>query len=161
MKQDLSAKTLIRRFQLSPHVEGGAFRELYREDGRTEERPASGVIYYLLGAGERSQFHLLDADEYWLYHVGPPLRLWLLKPQGVVETRLLGLTEGAQPCVLMKAGTVFGARHEPNLPGDTLVSCVTVPEFSYQHYRILSRAEVLATWPRAEGFFTEQDPERI
>ena len=54
----------VKRFNLTPHVEGGAFRELYRDGERAKERPAHGVIYYELGQGEASQFHTLDADEY-------------------------------------------------------------------------------------------------
>ena len=47
----------VKRFNLTPHVEGGAFRELYRDGERAKERPAHGVIYYELGQGEASQFH--------------------------------------------------------------------------------------------------------
>ena len=39
----------VKRFNLTPHVEGGAFRELYRDGERAKERPAHGVIYYELG----------------------------------------------------------------------------------------------------------------
>ena len=46
----------VKRFNLTPHVEGGAFRELYRDGERAKERPAHGVIYYELGQGEASQF---------------------------------------------------------------------------------------------------------
>ena len=41
-----------------------------------KERPAHGVIYYELGQGEASQFHTLDADEYWFFHAGSTLELW-------------------------------------------------------------------------------------
>lgn len=51
----------------------GAFRELYRDGERAKERPAHGVIYYELGQGEASQFHTLDADEYWFFHAGSTL----------------------------------------------------------------------------------------
>ena len=58
-----TADELIRRFGLEPHVEGGAFRELYREGfDRSGPRPAHGVIYYLLNDNEVSDFHVLDAD---------------------------------------------------------------------------------------------------
>ena len=66
----------VKRFNLAPHVEGGAFRELYRDGERAKERPAHGVIYYELGQGEASQFHTLDADEYWFFHAGSTLELW-------------------------------------------------------------------------------------
>lgn len=151
-----TAAELIKRFGLSPHVEGGAFRELYREGfDRSGPRPAHGVIYYMLGEDEMSDFHVLDADEYWLWHAGADIELWSY-PQGKPEelkVERMGMGEGAQPCVLMPAGTIFGARPVPGAKGAMLCSCVCVPEFMYEHYRILSKEEVLAECPAAADFF--------
>lgn len=148
-----SAQELIRRFQLAPHVEGGAFRELYRERRTTAQRPAHGVIYYLLDETEISDFHVLDADEYWLYHAGPDIEIWWIDGESALHIERLGMGEGAQPCVLMPGGTVFGARHVGGQKGATLASCVTVPEFTYDNYRILDKPEVLAMCPGAAAFF--------
>ena len=120
----------VKRFNLTPHVEGGAFRELYRDGERAKERPAHGVIYYELGQGEASQFHTLTKYK-------------------------LGLEDGAEPCVLMKAGTIFGAKHLSPADEATLVSCVTVPEFTYDHYRICEREEVVNLCPAAGEFYTK------
>lgn len=146
-------RDVVARFGLEPHVEGGAFRELYRDGERRGERGASGVIYYYLGPEERSQFHVLDSDEYWLYHGGGTLELWMVGPEGGMRVEKLGLGEDAQPCVLMKGGVIFGARHPAGTREGTLVSCVTVPEFSYARYRILSKEEMLASCPASEGFW--------
>ncbi|MBR3763218.1 MAG: cupin domain-containing protein [Clostridia bacterium] len=151
-----TADELIRRFGLAPHVEGGAFRELFREGFVSDgTRPAHGVIYYMLDAGEVSDFHVLDADEYWLWHAGFDVELWHY-PEGhpeALKVERMGLGEGAQPCVLMKAGTIFGARPVPGSQGAMLCSCVCVPEFMYEHYRILTKDEVLAECPAAADFF--------
>ncbi|MBQ8202562.1 MAG: cupin domain-containing protein [Clostridia bacterium] len=148
-----SAKELIHRFNLAPHVEGGAFRELYREGERAKDRPAHGVIYYLLDEGEVSDFHVLDADEYWLYHAGPDIELWSFGEDGVLKVERMGMGEGAQPCVLMPAGVTFGARPVKGASGAMLCSCVCVPEFMYEHYHILSKDEVRARCPEAAAFF--------
>lgn len=148
-----NAQELIRRFHLIPHVEGGAFRELYREGRTSAQRPAHGVIYYLLDEGEASDFHALDADEYWLYHAGPDIEIWWIDEKSALHIERLGMGEAAEPCVLMHGGTVFGARHIKGQPGATLVSCVTVPEFTYENYRILEKAEVLVMCPEAAAFF--------
>ena len=149
-----TAEELIARFRLEPHVEGGAFRELYRENFvPTGERPAHGVIYYLLRDSEVSDFHVLDADEYWLWHAGPDVELWSYGPDGLLKVELLGMGEGAQPCVLMPAGVTFGARPVPGAQGAMLCSCVCVPEFMYEHYRILTKDEVLEQCPQAAAFF--------
>ena len=149
-----TADELIRRFGLEPHVEGGAFRELYREGfDRSGPRPAHGVIYYLLNDNEVSDFHVLDADEYWLWHAGPDIELWSFGENGVLKVERMGMGEGAQPCVLMPAGVYFGARPVKGANGPMLCSCVCVPEFMYEHYRILTREEVVAECPAAAAFF--------
>jgi len=149
-----TAEELIARFHLEPHVEGGAFRELYR-DGmeRGGERPAHGVIYYLLNEGELSEFHVLDADEYWLWHAGADVELWSFRENGPLKVERLGMGENAQPCVLLPAGTIFGARPVKGAKGAMLCSCVCVPEFMYEHYRILARDEVVELCPAAEAFY--------
>ncbi|MDO4484863.1 MAG: cupin domain-containing protein [Clostridia bacterium] len=155
-QQQISA--LAERFRLDPHVEGGSFRELYRDtpDGTPRPRQAHGVIYYMLDQGEMSDFHVLDSDEYWMYHAGSTIELWSVMPDGSMKKDLLGLTEGAEPVALLKAGVIFGARHLSPEDEGTLMSCVTVPEFSYEHYRILPKEEMLRTYPASEPFFAAE-----
>ena len=149
-----TADELIRRFGLEPHVEGGAFRELYREGfDRSGPRPAHGVIYYMLNDNELSDFHVLDADEYWLWHAGPDIELWSFGEDGVLKVERMGMGDGAQPCVLMPAGVTFGARPVQGAKGAMLCSCVCVPEFMYEHYRILTKEEVIEKCPEAAAFF--------
>lgn len=155
MKKETVAD-MMQRFHLTPHVEGGAFRELYRDGTeRPAERPASGVIYYALGQGETSDFHLLDSDEYWLYHAGDTVELWIVGEDGHLHTERLGIEEGAEPCVLLPKNTIFGARMVPGSTDGCLMSCVTVPEFTYEHYRILSEAEMREQYPESIPFFEE------
>ena len=68
------------------------------------------MIYYELGQGEASQFHTLDADEYWFFHAGSTLELWEIDNAKLTKYKL-GLEDGAEPCVLMKAGTIFSERN--------------------------------------------------
>ena len=112
------------------------------------------MIYYELGQGEASQFHTLDADEYWFFHAGSTLELWEIDNAKLTKYKL-GLEDGAEPCVLMKAGTIFGAKHLSPVDEATLVSCVTVPEFTYDHYRICEREEVVNLCPAAEEFYNK------
>ncbi len=153
-----TAEELIKRFNLQPHVEGGAFVELYRAEGYTNDdanRPAHGVIYYLLNEDDVSDFHTLDADEYWLWHAGPDIELWWYGEDKVLHVDRMGMGEGAQPCVLMRAGVVFGAKPVKGAQGAMLCSCVCVPEFMYQHYRILTKDETIADCPEAARFWQE------
>lgn len=152
----MRADELLARFRLEPHVEGGSFRELDALEGRFAGRAPSGAIYYYLGAEEHSEFHVLDSDEYWLWHAGSTLEVWEVDGDGGMRVRCLGLEEGAEPCVLLPAGTIFGARHLRGAVEDgTLVSCVTAPRFSYEHYRILPRAEMLEKYPASAAFYAD------
>ena len=55
--------------------------------------------------------------------------------------------------LLLKAGVIFGARHMSGAQDGCFVSCVTVPRFSYEFYRILSREEIQQKYPEAMPFF--------
>ena len=107
----ITADELAKRFGMEPHVEGGSFIELDEPLPEGAPRAASGVIYYHLGAQEYSDFHVLDSDEYWLWHAGTPLEIWMLDENGALEIRRLGVDAESEPCVLIKAGVIFGARH--------------------------------------------------
>lgn len=150
----MRADELAKRFNMEVHVEGGSFLELDEADERFPGRAPSGVIYYHLGADEFSDFHVLDSDEYWLWHAGTPLEIWMVDEQGTLEIRRLGVEEGCEPCILIRRGIIFGARHVKDDCGEgTFVSCVTVPRFFYEHYRILPKDEVTAKYPATKDFF--------
>ena len=59
---------------LAPHPEGGYYRETFR-DPRTDAdgRSVSTLIYFLLGVGDVSAWHRVDAAEVWHYYAGAPL----------------------------------------------------------------------------------------
>ena len=143
----------IARFGMEPHVEGGYFRLLDDHEATANDRHSSGVIYYALTPGEHADFHALDCDEYWLYHAGSTLEVWIYDRQGQLRIERLGLTEDAQPCVLVRAGELFGARSAAGAEETTLLSCVTVPQFTYDNYRLLRREEMLKEHPDAAPFF--------
>ncbi len=55
---------------LSPHPEGGHYRELWRDRPVAGGRGAGTSILFLLAAGERSHWHRVDAAEIWLWQGG-------------------------------------------------------------------------------------------
>ena len=79
-----SALEVITSLDLSPHSEGGFFRETYRAVGQVStahgKRPASTSILYLVTKSEPSRFHRLRSDELWFYHAGALAELVLLAP---------------------------------------------------------------------------------
>ena len=58
---------------LSPHPEGGHYRELWRDRSTSGRRGAGTSILFLLAEGERSHWHRIDAAEIWLRGAGASL----------------------------------------------------------------------------------------
>ena len=90
----------IDKLQLTNHVEGGVFREVYRSEliiPRKSlplffqgDRPASTHIYFLLLDGQFSAFHRIASDEVWHFYVGSPLVVEVIDPAGARSSILLG-----------------------------------------------------------------------
>lgn len=124
------AKRLIETLQLERHPEGGWYRETWRSDAKTGERALGTAIYFLLGAGQSSAWHRVDADEFWLWHAGAPLML--RRSDGAsVQTLTLGpdVLAGAHPQALIPAGHWQAAQAAA---GWALVSCLVVPGFEFK-----------------------------
>ena len=73
------ASALIRLLDLTPHPEGGYYREVFRSPRMVRasdsavERAAVTTIYFLLVAGQHSRWHRIRSDEVWHYYEGDPL----------------------------------------------------------------------------------------
>jgi uncharacterized protein len=143
------AADLIERLGLTPHPEGGYFREVYRSaawvqplDGRAD-RLALTTIYFLLVAGQVSRWHRVASDEVWHYYEGGPLEL-LVADAGFhdVSRRLLGpVAETTQPVQVVVAGEWQAAR----LSGSyTLVGCTVGPGFEFADFQLLDPDSDLA-----------------
>ena len=73
------AEFYIKYLGLTPHPEGGYYKETYRSEGIipatalnnfSGERTYSTAIYYLLEQGDFSSFHRIKSDECWHYYAG-------------------------------------------------------------------------------------------
>lgn len=128
----MTADRIIAKLGLQPHPEGGWYRETWR--GPDIGGRASGTaILFLLGAGERSHWHRVDADEIWLWHAGAPLILSL--GLDVARDTRLGpdVLAGETPQALVPAGHWQAARST----GDwTLVSCTVSPGFHFAGFEL-------------------------
>lgn len=128
------AYALIERLELSPHPEGGWYRETWREG--SEGRGHASAIYFLLESGQRSHWHRVDATELWLFHAGSPLVLDVAPgAAGPVATILLGadVPGGQQPQGLVPAGWWQAADARS---GWALVSCIVAPGFDFGGFEL-------------------------
>jgi len=131
---------LITILKLQPHPEGGRYVEIYRSedlvgrDGR--ERSAGTAIHFLLERGEQSRWHVVDADETWIYNEGDPLELITLDPQtGTVARTVLAPpdAQGARPMAVVPRGVWQAARP---LGDYTLVACTVSPGFEFAGFAL-------------------------
>jgi predicted cupin superfamily sugar epimerase len=133
-----TAAAIIARLQLTPHPEGGHFRETFR-DSRCDAdgRSASTAIYFLLARGERSHWHRVDAVEVWHYYAGDTLTLQIADESGARTVRLgPDLAAGEVPQAIVPARAWQAA--ESN--GDwTLVGCTVAPGFEFAHFELAPR----------------------
>ena len=132
----LTAEQIIEMLELSPHPEGGHYRQTRAADAPEGTRPAGTCIYFLLKAGEQSHWHRVDAAEIWLWHAGAPLVLSLsATDEGPKQDLPLGpdLAAGERPQLVVPPGHWQAARST----GDwTLVSCTVSPGFRFEGFTL-------------------------
>lgn len=135
-----TAAQIIARLGLTPHPEGGWYRETWRAPAGMGERAGGTAIHFLLEAGQRSHWHKVDAAEIWLFHAGDPLRLSLSPSDaGPVTSVVLGndLAAGHAVQHVIAAGEWQAAEPAPvGSAGYSLVSCVVVPGFEFSGFTL-------------------------
>jgi predicted cupin superfamily sugar epimerase len=127
---------VIRTLNLKPHPEGGWYAETHRIPDPHDHghRSPGTAIYYLLGEGERSHWHKVDATEIWHYYAGGPLELSLAVTEtSKAKTRILGpeLAAGQRPQLVVPPHCWQAAR---TLGAWTLVGCTVSPGFDFSGF---------------------------
>jgi hypothetical protein len=146
------------KLQLTRHVEGGAFREVYRSALVVPrqalplffqgDRNASTHIYFLLTRGQFSAFHRIAADELWHFYAGDPLIVYEITHSGrLIEHRLGADPEkGESFFSVVSAGSWFGS-----MPADggeyTLVGCTVAPGFDFADFELADPAGLAGQYP--------------
>lgn len=129
------AQRLVRELQLTPHPEGGHYRETYRDPSRSGDRAHSTAIYFLLQAGEVSRWHRVDAAEVWHYYKGAPLELKIAEEGGAAQRFVLGadIVRGERPQVVVPPHAWQSAR---SLGDFTLAGCTVAPGFEFSKFEL-------------------------
>lgn len=152
------AEALIRLLGLTPHPEGGHYRELYRS---AEEHPAAALparyggaraygtgIYYLLRAGERSRLHRIKSDELWHHYAGGPVVLHLLHGDGGYQRAVLGPPPRGDGWQIVVPHGVWFAAEVLDDAGYALVGCTVAPGFDYADFELADGAALRAQHPQ-------------
>nr|WP_207538999.1 cupin domain-containing protein [Sabulicella rubraurantiaca] len=131
----LDHRAVIEALGLAPHPEGGHFREVWRDAPADGARGAVTAIHYLLGPGEDSHWHRVDAAELWLWQGGGALSL-RVSPDGREEEEILlgpDLSRGQCLMALVPKGAWQAARP---LGGWVLVACTVSPAFEFAGFEM-------------------------
>jgi uncharacterized protein len=152
---DAQAQRLIDLLGLSPHPEGGFYRETFRsgqvlvlaKDGG--QRSASTAIYFLLPAGVFSAFHVIrQADEIWHHYGGEAAEIHQISPNGEYRVEVLGgdVSNGERPQVMVPAGSFQAAVAQGNT--FALCGCTVTPGFDFTDLVMPTRDELLGRFPQ-------------
>jgi uncharacterized protein len=119
---------------LSPHPEGGWYRELWRDAPADGGRGAATTIQFLLARGERSHWHRVDGAEIWSWQGGAPLRLRVVGDAGE-QVLVLGpcpasgqMQQAVVPAMAWQAAESLGAW--------SVVGCVVAPAFQFSGFEL-------------------------
>lgn len=148
-----SAEDVIAALELSPHPEGGFYRETFRAAMQVTsaltraDRAASTAIYFLLREGDLSALHRVRSDEAWHHYLGAPLELHTISPTGVHERVMLGkdLARGERPQYVVPADTWQAARIVGE--GYGLFGCTVAPGFDFEDFSLPTRDELVDLFP--------------
>lgn len=140
------AAALIGQLDLSPHPEGGWYRQTWAapdvSPATNEGRAGGTAILFLLKAGERSHWHTVDAEELWIWQGGDPLILRVAADDtGPVNAITLGGDVAAGEALQGLVPTGQWQAAEALAPGVgahgySLVSCVVVPGFEFAGFTL-------------------------
>ncbi|WP_018143106.1 cupin domain-containing protein [Alloscardovia criceti] len=144
------AQSTIEALDLAAHPEGGWYKRTWQSplEYADTSRPLASLIYFLLPEGDYSDWHLVDADELWLWH-GPgaveievcdedprSLDAATYAKHSTRSTLKIDAEHPKDTCAqfLVKAG-----QWQRTLPGtsDALVSCVVSPGFTFEGFTVI------------------------
>ncbi len=132
----LVARDVIKLLDLRPHLEGGHYRETFRDPRQDAAgRALSSAIYFLLAGDECSAWHRVDATEIWHYHAGAPLVITTSADGHDAQARRLGpaIEAGQHPQVVVPPGHWQTAA---SLGAWTLVGCTVAPGFAFESFEL-------------------------
>lgn len=140
---------LILTHALSPHPEGGYYRETYRSavtfhpEGFPGQRNLCTAILFLIEKNNFSAFHRIRSDELWHFDSGDPLLVHIIHPDGRYECLRLGNSGMAdESCQgVVPAGCWFASE---TVPGGSysFVGCTVSPGFDFADFELAVAGEL-------------------
>lgn len=150
----------IEKLELTSHVEGGSFREVYRSSLTVSknnlpatfngDRHFSTSIYFLLEKNQFSAFHKIASDELWHFYFGDTLIIYEMDAlTGELTKHKLGNNPEANEFfqTTIKAGNWFASCVE-NESEYALVGCTVSPGFDFEDFELAERNSLIKKYPQ-------------
>lgn len=149
MTKNTAYQSIIEKFQLQPHPEGGYYRQLYGND-ETGKKDIS-TIYYMLTGNDKSAFHRLHGvTEIWYYHAGEPLDIYVIDIDGNLTVHNLSPEDEMQVVILPEQ---WFAAEIPSKEGFCLVGCAVAPAFSFENFELGHKDTLVEQFPQYDKLF--------
>jgi predicted cupin superfamily sugar epimerase len=115
-------------------------------------RSFATAIYFLVEGGTFSALHRIKSDEIWHFYAGNRLTVYVIEPQGNLQTIHLGNQPEADEVfqAVVKAGHWFGSMVEdPN--SFALVGCTVAPGFDFADFELANRQQLVQQYPQHQS----------
>jgi predicted cupin superfamily sugar epimerase len=131
------AAAMIAALHLSPHPEGGWYRETWRAEAELAGgRAAATSILFLLEPGQRSHWHRVDAGELWLFQAGAPLKLSTALAGEAAQSVVIGPDPLAGHTLQHLVPPHAWQSAEGPQTGWSLVACLVAPAFEFAGFEL-------------------------
>jgi len=152
-----TASYWVSALSLTPHPEGGFFKETYRAsdlipvgtfgDRFDGPRNVATGIYYLLESGDFSAFHRIRSDEMWHFYAGGALELHILH-EGRHDAIRIGreIHRGEVLQYVVPAGAWFAATPVTGV-AYSLLGCTVSPGFDFADFEMANSTELAHQFP--------------
>lgn len=146
----MNEQQIINHYNMQAHPEGGYFVETYRSELKVEtpsgERSASTAIHFLISKDSISHFHRLRSDEGWHFHMGAPLKVIEITPEGKLIETIMGIdiSAGHKLQHFVPAGHWFASTSLGDL---SFVGCTVAPGFDFVDFEMGKRDMLSKQFP--------------
>jgi uncharacterized protein len=158
--------TLIQRYGLEPHPEGGWYKQTYKSNEQAPttalperfngDRAFSTAIYFLLEKGNFSAFHRIKSDECWHFYAGQPLLIYVIEQTGELKIISLGNDheKGQIFQYVVPANCWFASRPAPESKY-CFVGCTVSPGFEFEDFELADGTELSVMYPQHKSIIIE------
>jgi uncharacterized protein len=150
---------------MTPHPEGGWYRETYRSQGSIPadalapvfdgERSFCTSILFLLTADSFSAFHRIKSDELWHFHTGDAIVVHEIADDGSYTRHVLGSDPlaGQHFQCAVRAGSWFASEV---VEGGSfgLVGCTVAPGFDFRDFELARKEALCGLFPQHGALIT-------